>query len=264
MPTEMTAGSFFAQQPGALAPLTRALFRTAGLSPGMRVLDIGRGAGETALLAAEVVGERGFVIGIDHDPGILEIARRQARTTGLANVAFHEGEIWALPIDEPFDAVVGRLILMHQPDPAAALRALLPHLHPGGLVVCHEVDLHAPLVMPPLSQLTQILGWMTETATRAKTESRMGAKLYSLFLAAGLPAPTMRADAVVGGGVALSACTVWSDLVRAMLPAMKRHGVVTAAEVEIETLADRLCAEVVAGGGCIATPTFVGAWARKR
>lgn len=247
-----------------LTSLTRRLFAVAGLRAGMRVLDVGLGAGDTAFQAAEVVGAGGQVVALDRDAGVIELARRRARAAGLPNVAFHEGDIWALPIAEPFDAVVGRLILMHQPDPAGALRVLLPHLRPGGLVVCQEVDLHAPMVMPPLSLLTQILGWMTETATRAKTEARMGAKLYPLFLAAGLPAPTMQAESVVSGGVARSACTVWADLVRAMLPAMECHGAIAAAEVEIETLADRLCAEVVAGGGCLATPTFVGAWARRR
>jgi SAM-dependent methyltransferase len=247
-----------------LTPLTRRLFAAAGIGLGMRVLDVGSGAGEVAFLAAELVGEEGCVVGVDHDPGVVEVARRHARAAGLANVSFHEGDFRTLPVETPFDAVVGRLILMYQPDPVASLGALLPHLRPGGLVVCHEPDLSAPIVVPPRSLLTAALGWLTETAARTGGETRMGPKLYPAFLAAGLPAPAMLAEAVIGGGVTFPGYALWADLVRAILPAMERHGIATAAEVEIETLADRLCAEVVAGGGCIATPTFVGAWSRKR
>lgn len=255
---------------GVLAPLTRALFVQAGLGPGMRVLDIGSGAGEVAFLAAEFVGEHGCVVGVDRDPGVLEVARRRAAAAGLGNVTFHEGDLHTLPgppgnpDGAPFDAIVGRLILMDQPDPVATLVKLLLHLRPGGLVVCHEADLHAPIVEPPSSLLSRVLGWLTETAAKAGVEPRMGPRLYPTFLAAGLPAPAMLAEAVIGGGVAFPGYALWADLVQAMLPAMERHGVVTAAEVEIETLPARLCAEVVAGGGCIATPTFVGAWSKRR
>ena len=61
-----------------LAPVTRRLFAAAGIGPGMKVLDIGSGAGDVALLAAERVGLHGRVIGVDMHPALVETARRRA------------------------------------------------------------------------------------------------------------------------------------------------------------------------------------------
>jgi ubiquinone/menaquinone biosynthesis C-methylase UbiE len=124
-----------------LAPVTRRLFAAAGIGPGMKVLDIGSGAGDVALLAAEHVGLHGRVVGVDMHPALVETARRRA--AGRANVAFVAGDIREVALDDDFDAVVGRFVLGHLPDPAAALRRLLPHLRPGGIVAFVELDIQA-------------------------------------------------------------------------------------------------------------------------
>jgi hypothetical protein len=89
----------------------------------------------------------------------------------------------------------------------------------------------------------------------------MGAKLYTAFVAAGLPGPEMRESAIIGGG---DGASPWlhqiAELVRTMLPEMERVGVTTAAEADIETLAERLQREVAAGGGIISGRSEVGAW----
>src|SRR5690242_9774365 len=101
-------------------PLTRRLFDTAGLRPGMRVLDLGSGAGNVSRIAAELVGPQGAVVGVERDPAAVELARR--RTTA-ANVEYVIGDVQTLDtVDGGFDAVVGRLILMYLTDPVAALR----------------------------------------------------------------------------------------------------------------------------------------------
>src|SRR5262245_65524412 len=61
-----------------LRPYTEKFFRGAGLPPGMRVLDIGSGMGDVAMLAADIVGPGGRVVGEDRDPAVLEHARRGA------------------------------------------------------------------------------------------------------------------------------------------------------------------------------------------
>jgi ubiquinone/menaquinone biosynthesis C-methylase UbiE len=61
-----------------LEPLTREFLSQAGIVPGMRVLDVGSGAGDVAFLAAELVGDTGTVIGTDRAPGVLAIARARA------------------------------------------------------------------------------------------------------------------------------------------------------------------------------------------
>ena len=103
-----------------LDPLTLRLLRQAGLAPGMRVLDLGSGAGNVARIAAELVGPDGAVVGVERDPAAVELARRR---TDAANVEYRVADAQTLDgIGAGFDAVTGRLILMYLADPVAALR----------------------------------------------------------------------------------------------------------------------------------------------
>lgn len=58
---------------------TRHLLEQAGITSGMKVLDVGSGAGDVAFLAARLVGATGSIVGVDHDPSVLEVARARAR-----------------------------------------------------------------------------------------------------------------------------------------------------------------------------------------
>jgi ubiquinone/menaquinone biosynthesis C-methylase UbiE len=115
-------------------PSTRLLFEEAGITAGMKVLDVGSGAGDVALLAADLVGPSGTVIGVDPNPSILETARERVRAAGLSNVSFIAEDIRSVDLDHDFDAVVGRLVLMYLGEPEAVLRSLSGHLRPGGIV----------------------------------------------------------------------------------------------------------------------------------
>jgi tRNA A58 N-methylase Trm61 len=68
---------------------TRRLLEDAGIEEGMKVLDVGSGAGDVALLAAEFVGPTGSVAGVDQDSEVLETASARAEAFGLTNVSFH-------------------------------------------------------------------------------------------------------------------------------------------------------------------------------
>src|SRR6516225_7371369 len=76
-------------------PITRQYLVEAGVAPGMRVLDIGCGAGDVAFLAAELVGPSGQVVGIDRSADALALARSRADERSLANVTFRESELSA-------------------------------------------------------------------------------------------------------------------------------------------------------------------------
>src|SRR6478672_10928911 len=69
-------------------PLTRRFFEEAGIGRGMRVVDIGSGAGDVSLLLADLVGSTGDVIGIEHDPELITVAADRARELGSTNVQF--------------------------------------------------------------------------------------------------------------------------------------------------------------------------------
>src|SRR5450759_1055325 len=112
------------RQSARLAPLTERFFREAGISAGDRVLDLGSGVGDVAMLAAQLVGPSGEVLGIERDPHTIARARARVFESGLANATFIQSDLNDIVPTRPFDAVVGRYILMYLPDPTAVLRAV--------------------------------------------------------------------------------------------------------------------------------------------
>jgi tRNA A58 N-methylase Trm61 len=78
-------------------PFTRQLFQSAGIGAGMQVLDLGRGAGDVAMLAADLVGPTGRVIGIDSNPNLLATARARAQAAGHTNIGRLLGTTGATP-----------------------------------------------------------------------------------------------------------------------------------------------------------------------
>ena len=89
------------------------VFCGAGVSAGMRVLDLGCGIGEVSLITARLVGPHGQVHGIDLDPAALEIARTRIRSAGHDHVTFEPVDLSDHSPSGPYDAVIGRHILIH-------------------------------------------------------------------------------------------------------------------------------------------------------
>ena len=133
-------------------PFTERLFRNAGISRGQRVLDIGSGVGDVAMLVAELVGPTGEVVGVERDANTLTKARSRVAEAQLRNVSFVEADVGQVASSnlrsKPFDAVVGRLILEYVSDPAALLRSLSNLVHSGGIIVFQDC------YWAPLLQLT--------------------------------------------------------------------------------------------------------------
>src|ERR1700757_1046876 len=113
-----------ARQAEIMRPMTQRLFAESGIRTGMSVLDLGSGAGDVALLLAEMVGSQGSVIGLDLDQGALQHAQERAIAARFLNVSFVHSDFAHYHPDAPLDAIVGRLVLMYQADPAAALANL--------------------------------------------------------------------------------------------------------------------------------------------
>jgi len=243
-------------------PSTGRLFAAAGLAPGMRVLDLGSGAGNVAILAAGMVGPDGEVVGVERDARAVASARARLEAEGVTNVRLVEGDVQTLDgLEGPFDAVVGRLILMYLPDPAAALRRAAGLLPPGGLLCVQEADLAYAWCHPEGPLWARIRTLFLETLDRAGVEARMGLGLQHVFRSAGLPQPRMRLEAVVVGGEEAPSWG-WANLVRGILPVMERLGVAAAQEIGPGDLAERLDAERARHDAVVLGPPLTGAWAR--
>ena len=128
------------RQGNIFGPITERLFRDAGIDTGQRVLDVGSGVGDVALLAARLVGPSGTAIGVERDPDAVATASSRASVTGLANVRFIQGEIGSVTISEPFDAVVGRFIIEFLPDAGTVMCSLASLLRPGGVIAFQDAS----------------------------------------------------------------------------------------------------------------------------
>src|SRR5579859_2029757 len=112
------------RQAAQLAPLTERFFRDAGIGPGHRVLELGSGMGDVAMLVARIVGPSGEVVGVERDADSIQFAQSRLSHAGLSNVIFTRSDISQLSNENKFDAVVGRFILQFLPDVPAVLRTL--------------------------------------------------------------------------------------------------------------------------------------------
>src|SRR5262249_27711800 len=214
------------RQAQLIDPITRRFLIAAGIVPGMRVLDVGSGAGDVALLAADLVGASGEVVGTDRSPAALATARRRTDARSTRNVVFLEGDPAEMTFDRPFDAVIGRYVLMFQRDPTAMLRRLAAYVRRGGLIFFHEVDVDGARSFPPAPTYDRCWQWLRETFRLSGADTRMGIHLFSAFIAAGLPAPSMQLEALIAGAPNnADLLHLAADIVGTLADAMERLGV---------------------------------------
>src|SRR5262245_35898518 len=165
------------QQAAVIERPTRMILQAAGLAAGMRVLDLGCGLGHVSALAGQLVGPTGSVLGLDQSPEALAVARDRAERAGTTNVHFIEGDATAWRTSEPFDAIVGRLLLFHLPDPAAVIRHHFGNLRPCGMFVAIDFDLGGSRTEPPVALADEVLRWVEKAFRAAGASPRIGARL---------------------------------------------------------------------------------------
>lgn len=244
-----------------LAPATRTILVAAGVRTGMRVLDLGSGMGDMAFVAAELVGPTGEVVGIDRAPEPLAKANLRARQRGLANVRFVVADIQDPAPGGPFDAIVGRLVLMYVPNPAAVIRTQARLLRPGGVVVPVEFDLLSARSIPAAPLAAQALSWLKETFKRTGIDPALGPRLWTIQQEAGLRPTGMIGVQPHFGPEDPDGPAILAGIVRTVVPLMERSGVASAAEVGADTLQQRLGDELRTYESVFAHPMLMSAWA---
>ena len=223
------------------------LCELADISLGMRVLDIGSGAGDVALMVGEMVGNSGQVVGVDVNPAILETARQRAANAGLKNVEFITGDARTLDFEDKFDALVGRFVLMYMADPVMALKKLITHLKPDGIVAFQEPEytLYPAVSHPNTPLMNQLYRWILEVFDHSGAHLDMGIGLYRAFVEVGLPPPEMHLHAPIGAEGDWTGYRYMGTIFQSLLPLIEKYGIATVEEVGIETLAERLRNEVL-------------------
>ena len=245
------------------APYTRQLLFEAGLTAGMRVLDVGSGAGDVSFLAADLVGSNGYVLGVDRSPAAVERARTRAIRRNIHNVVFEVGDPAVMHFERHFDAIIGRFVLMYQDDPARSLRNMMRYLRPGGVVAFQEVDSTACRSWPVVPTFETAAWWLAEALRGSGARPELGLEMHALFLDCDLPKPNMRMDALVSGEEDTPVFRLLAEAVGTLVPTLEKLNIASAAQVQIETLSDRMRQEVVAKRGVAISYGLVGAWAKK-
>jgi SAM-dependent methyltransferase len=247
-----------------LAPATRMILQTAGVRRDMRVLDLGSGAGDVAFVAAGLAGPAGEVVGIDQSPDAVAKATARAGQRGLSNVRFVAGDIHDPAPDGPFDAIIGRLVLMYVPDPAAVLRTQAGVLRSGGVIAPIEFDLHSARSLPATPLVGQALSWLREAFTRAGIDPALGPGLWAVLQAAGLQPSGMIGVQPHFGPEDPDGAAILAGIVRTVLPLIERTGVATTAQVGADTLQQRLSDELATSAAVFAHPMLISAWGTAR
>ena len=245
-----------------LAPLTERLFREAGIGTGQRVLDLGSGVGDVAILAATLVGRSGEVVGVERDARSIARANARVAEAGLNNVRFIHSSVDQVVCDQSFDAAVGRFILMYVPDPIAVVRSVSQLVRPGGILAFLEPTWTAALVLAAdLPLWSAVLSVSRDTLQGSGANPELGLALYRMFREAGLPAPSISLEIPLGsdGEFTRLAC----DALCSLRPQIERLNVCIEKLGDFQDLTSRLQSEVEAAETVIGWPGIVGAWSRK-
>ena len=252
------------EQAGFLRPLTERFFRRAGIGPGMTVLDVGSGVGDVAFLLAEIVGPTGKVVGVDMDGTALEKARTRAAQAQLRHVEFVQGDIRTTALSGPFDAAVGRLVLLYCADPAATLGRIATHVRPGGIVAFQEMEMDTVAARGAYrdSTLGRVVETIYQTFAAAGVRIGMASELRHTFVKAGLGEPELLGEFVVGGGPDFAGYPWLANTMRSLAPMAKKLGIPLEPLGDLDTLALRLRVEAADESRDFWSPPYVGAFVR--
>jgi ubiquinone/menaquinone biosynthesis C-methylase UbiE len=250
------------RQATRIAPYTERLFRDAGIGKGQRVLDLGSGVGDVSMLLAGIVGPSGEVVGIERDSHSIARANARIAEAGLRNISFVQGDVHQIVSDQPFDAAVGRFILMFLPDPASVLRSLTRLVRPGGVIAFQEptwIPLLAFSARFPL--WSKLLSSIHETFLRSGVNPEMGIALYRLFQEVGLPVPAMHMETPLGSDANFT--SLLCDLISSLRPLAEQYHLSLDELGNLDSLSERIEAEVAASNTVVSFVPLVGVWARK-
>ena len=215
------------------------------------------------MLAASIVGPDGFVLGVDREETVVQAAEQRAAAANLP-ISYRQYD-FAEKVDlGKFDFAIGRYVLMYQPDPTKFIQTIASFLKQDGVVAFHEIivtdDLcrlsHAPLFRSTYDVLCAALAASTQ-------HPDIGGRLAETFWSAGLKNATVSGEVLVYSSPDAPYYAWLALIIRVLLPIAERMALTTAAEMDVDTLEQRLRTEAAALHSQAIFPGQFTAWARK-
>jgi ubiquinone/menaquinone biosynthesis C-methylase UbiE len=240
-------------------PYTEAFLHKAGIQKGMKVLDVGSGIGNLSLLASKLVGSEGQVTGIDADKEVSRIASQRVQKLGIKNVSFVIGDVFSFDLNLDFDAIIGRLFLLHIKDPATLLKHLVLLLRPGGLIAFEEIAALGTAI-PICSNIEYIYSLYAKLAEKIGIDFEFGYKLPRIFQTAGLGTPHLEYFAPIGTGPDWLGYQWLVEGIRTFMPTIQQFNLASVAEIDIDTLENRIREEVVMKQSTVTLLPHIAAW----
>jgi ubiquinone/menaquinone biosynthesis C-methylase UbiE len=238
---------------------TKRLVLKAGLHEGMSCLDIGCGPGEVMRLMGEIVGAQGSVTGVDVDGNIGREALNVLRTTVSGQYAFHEMDVESsdrVP-GSPFDVTFARITLFHLKEPVAFLRKMMRWTKPGGIMVVQEHDFESWDAYPKLDEMVEAVQTFRTVAEKAGRDLRLGFKLPTYFIEAGLGPPDGTDVAALLKEVAVVG-RMTQEVYNSVFPMAQKLGL--ADEASRQRILGAIDEAIQAGGSYGLSPLLIGAW----
>jgi SAM-dependent methyltransferase len=196
-------------------------------------------------------------------PDIVALARQHAAENSVITVSFEHSTVNDITVDEPVDAVIGRLILMHLPEPIAALRRLATLVRPGGVIAFSDFDMTAARSVPWLPTWQTAAEEIARAFRGAGLDPQFGATLHRLFRHAGLGTPTLTISAPIGTANDTEHASYVANSWRLMHPVAERLGAVDGRLADLEALQSNLCDEIATADGMAMLPALITAWIRR-
>jgi SAM-dependent methyltransferase len=169
-----------------LLPTTLQLLKTAGVSEGMKCLDVGCGGGYVTRLMAALVGPRGKVVGLDADDAILALAQEDAESEHLHNVEFRHRDAAICLEEEEHDLVYARFLLTHLSEPERCLNAMVRACRLKGLMVIEDIDFNGSFCYPYCAAYERYTELYQQVVHRRGGDPNIGPKLPGMLRKAGV------------------------------------------------------------------------------
>ncbi len=171
--------------------VTRRALERVSLPRGGQILDVGCGACDVMQLLGEQVGNTGRVTVMNSDEQLIDKVHAQMDGECRQLYRFITGSVTDDACDPggPFDLVFARLLLLHLPDPTAALRKLWQWVRPGGVLLIMDYDLTGMRSVPQHPTIERVLRLINAAFRRAQCDIEIGSRMPALFGDAGIGSP---------------------------------------------------------------------------